>query len=201
MLFLNCIAFIATMATNRTQHSHLLDLPPELRNRIYREVLLKTDSIQVTGQGYERPSLLTTCRQIRSEGLSIFYHENSFSILMSDYDISVWHKWIRRGAELPDSIFKDRRVRAEIMVASTAPNWSNLLSWLRVYHEVKGCPGMRRPAELSEVRSRTTEILVTAGMFVSVAHLDSLPWARVKELLEHQRPVLVSCAMGWGPTE
>lgn len=64
---------------------HLLKLAGELKNRIYREVLCDLNDISVDQDGYDRPALLQTCKQIRAEGLKIFYYENRFSIDCKDY--------------------------------------------------------------------------------------------------------------------
>ena len=52
----------------------LLDLTGELRNRIYRYALVDPDqlSIPITVDGYARPGLLSTCKQIRQEALKIY---------------------------------------------------------------------------------------------------------------------------------
>lgn len=68
-----------------------LDLPPELRNEVYRQVLVvdyEEESLLDNGHiviGVHRPcvpepALLAVNRQIRSETLSIFYGENVFRI-------------------------------------------------------------------------------------------------------------------------
>lgn len=62
----------------------LLDLPAELRNRIFYDVLLVDHSIEIDMNfGSPKPlisdpPLLATNRQIRQEGLSIFYVSNIF---------------------------------------------------------------------------------------------------------------------------
>lgn len=65
-----------------------MDLPPELRNRIYRCALCKEGSIAVTQVGYDRPALLQTCKQARQEALGIYYGSdaNRFRMCTSDYD-------------------------------------------------------------------------------------------------------------------
>ena len=57
----------------------LLALPPEIRNTIYREVLVPTVDILITRKVIERETaLLKVCHQIREEASSIFYGENKF---------------------------------------------------------------------------------------------------------------------------
>ncbi|KAK3707637.1 hypothetical protein LTR37_011985 [Vermiconidia calcicola] len=56
-------------------------LPAELRNHIYRLVLVRSQKI---GRTYcallSEPALLATCRQIRTEALAIYYSENVFHL-------------------------------------------------------------------------------------------------------------------------
>ncbi|KAK4544345.1 hypothetical protein LTR36_004236 [Oleoguttula mirabilis] len=65
--------------------STLLKLPPELRNRIYREVLVCANPIRVATafaqQQWQAPSLLQTCVQIRGEASGIHYAENTFLVV------------------------------------------------------------------------------------------------------------------------
>ncbi|KAF2711806.1 hypothetical protein K504DRAFT_333623, partial [Pleomassaria siparia CBS 279.74] len=57
------------------------DLPPELRNKVYRHVLVADDGFQLpTGKILSRSAqFLRTCRLVHSEGCSILYGENNFS--------------------------------------------------------------------------------------------------------------------------
>ncbi|KAK2609421.1 hypothetical protein N8I77_002918 [Diaporthe amygdali] len=53
-----------------------LSLPPEIRNKVYREVLHKKVAIKTL----EQPALLLTNKQIRDEALLIHYAENKFIV-------------------------------------------------------------------------------------------------------------------------
>lgn len=56
-----------------------LDLPAELRNVIYRMVLPEEAEIDVSALSRPKePGLLAACRQIRDEGLDVYYGENQF---------------------------------------------------------------------------------------------------------------------------
>jgi hypothetical protein len=77
-----------------TADCHLLKLPSELRNQIYELVLVATHDIdantwcatrrfksyytRATIKYSMEPALLATCKQIRGEGLPIFYGQNTF---------------------------------------------------------------------------------------------------------------------------
>lgn len=67
--------------------SRLLALPGELRNRIYRYALVKDGPIAFkcgNNRSGERfvPAILQVCRQIRSEAIRIYFHENTFSFFV-----------------------------------------------------------------------------------------------------------------------
>ncbi|KAK6391613.1 hypothetical protein LTR65_004448 [Meristemomyces frigidus] len=50
----------------------LLELPPELRNRIFESVLVSQDE-ELILENQPSPALLRTCRQIRDEASSLYY--------------------------------------------------------------------------------------------------------------------------------
>ena len=61
-------------------------LPPEVRNRIYGLVLIKVEPIVVQDPAVRREekdvlSLLHVCRQIRMEGIKVYYGMNTFEFL------------------------------------------------------------------------------------------------------------------------
>jgi hypothetical protein len=63
--------------------SRLLALPPELRNAVYRSVLVNPEGIVLTPQGFRAAvatakKLLNICKQIQQEAEGVFYQENNF---------------------------------------------------------------------------------------------------------------------------
>ncbi|KAK5725693.1 hypothetical protein LTR15_003883 [Elasticomyces elasticus] len=80
----------------------LLGLPPEMRNAIYRYVLVKSNTIEVSpGRPYAyKPAFLSTCRQIRAEADGIFMNENKFTTDpgFHGYGITIpcWH-WLNKN--------------------------------------------------------------------------------------------------------
>lgn len=68
--------------------AHILGLPPELRNRIYRDAVVQNQPINVTLEGSPHrghftitPPLTTVSRQLRHETRPIFLEENTFAIV------------------------------------------------------------------------------------------------------------------------
>lgn len=56
----------------------LFTIPAELRNEIYRLALVKTNRYWFCEGGYSVPGALQVYRQMRDEGSSIYYGENTF---------------------------------------------------------------------------------------------------------------------------
>jgi len=67
--------------TAEMERSPLLDLPPELRNTVWRFALVRKTKIDMSKESTTaEPALLVACKQIREEGLGIYYGENMFSL-------------------------------------------------------------------------------------------------------------------------
>lgn len=86
-------AIVIVEKRSEEPHCYLFDLPQELRNVIYEEVLVHRSVLTIHPRGDpaveaidewgvnfrpSEPSLLKTCRQIRQEALPIFYGCNIF---------------------------------------------------------------------------------------------------------------------------
>ncbi|KAI7282140.1 hypothetical protein KC345_g3695 [Hortaea werneckii] len=75
----------------RNADSPLMRLSPEMRNRIYREVLVSGPIVRMTdtyGNGeWSPPALLHTCRRIRREASGIYYSMNSFLFCSADFTL------------------------------------------------------------------------------------------------------------------
>ncbi|KAK5121504.1 hypothetical protein LTR85_005337 [Meristemomyces frigidus] len=73
----------------RIQNSPLLKLAPELRNRIYHEILSSSKPVilDAKAQGLRRPNpaLLQTCLQVRTEAIGIYYARNVFQATAYEY--------------------------------------------------------------------------------------------------------------------
>lgn len=76
--------------------SAFLELPPELRNRIYFAALgseQPTCLIDRDGKKYS-PGLLRTCKQIREEATDIYYNNTEFEIWIKGDDTRTAVKWL-----------------------------------------------------------------------------------------------------------
>lgn len=60
----------ATTNADEVQPCHLLELPGELKNEIYRLVIVTSDKehpIEIKSGGFERSALFLTCKEIHHE--------------------------------------------------------------------------------------------------------------------------------------
>lgn len=76
-------ALIDTLeSADRNLKFPFLKLPAELRNIIYKLVLVATPTTTVTSR--TQPPLTKVCKQVRNEALSIYYAYNQFLVTVSD---------------------------------------------------------------------------------------------------------------------
>lgn len=103
--------------------SHLLELPPELREHVFEYALLSEDEIEIATD-LQQPGLLATCYAIRGETLHMWY-SNQFCIRIFDCDARLLTAFMRHcrnvtGKEiLPDIELRGRK------------EWSNLMRWCK----------------------------------------------------------------------
>lgn len=143
---------------------HLLSLPAELRNRIYEFALIRGDPIDMAtwalppqGEFYRKycrygdwsmecfasePCLPFSCKQVRSEGLPIYFGSNTF-----DYTVDhapdegqTWKLWLQRLTPEKCNMLRCVRIRG---FGWTPKAWEtypshNLLSAARVWCTLQG---------------------------------------------------------------
>lgn len=81
------------MATTQITTCHLLNLPAELRNRIYEACLspgvlclTRTDTKRFAVSPSISPCILATCRQIYNEASKLLYFDNEVTLIMDIHD-------------------------------------------------------------------------------------------------------------------
>ena len=166
------------------QKTGLLHLPGELRNRIYRLVLLqsrgaadpKGERIVIGPTGVPEPSVLLTCKQVRREAVEIYYAENSFAVLSDDYGPSLILKFTRRLALVNEALPMSSdaiKGRSRNTRVPPQPKWSNLSRWLHAAHEsflLTLCHPSEAPSNY------TTEERIVGAMFHLVNRLHDNSW-------------------------
>ena len=174
--------------------SPLLELPGELRNRIYGYVLVD-DIIKLDSTGHTEPELLHTCKQVRKEAIRIYYAENRFEILVPDYDSSLLLQWSRKAVQLAldHNVYVVCRIFCQ---HHPQPDWPKLLLWLeRVF--ANSIPHSCRHPPSQAPSGTSVEGLVVGGMFHLVRTSQNQPWDYVKKLLEEQRLILIALDGRW----
>ena len=121
----------------------LLELPPEIRNQIYRYVLVLRwpRRVRVSKETSVQPALLQTCRQIRQEASDIFKRDNDIALFVAGSKIEPqpqhWLWSVPRIYRLCPSCDSEY-----------PPNWSTMELWCKVVHENGmiidhvSCPGI-----------------------------------------------------------
>lgn len=121
---------------NAQANSKLLNLPPELRNRIY-EYCLKAEyqrgiykfagpwKIDVT-DGPKPPGFLFTCKQVREDASKIWYLGNELGLEIENYDAATLVAWEKLCRQINETL--GARPVTGMTVLLTA-HWKNLKQW------------------------------------------------------------------------
>lgn len=131
---------MSTDRSDATPLCHLLELAPELRNRIYEHVLMKQSHQElVLFKDQLPPALLLTCSQIRREAGSLYYASNTFLVTDSEHLCIPWLKSI-----LPDMRTHIRKLRLYTHCRETGLEAASykemLLRDLRLAMDAEGMP-------------------------------------------------------------
>ena len=103
-------------ATSVQQHSLLLELPAELRVKIYEKVILLREPIATKPKSWvKEPNLVAVYQQIRSEALSLFYGRNTFAtslcMLARDDSGLAYVNWLCKIGRTRASMVKTLQLR------------------------------------------------------------------------------------------
>lgn len=166
----------------RKLQRRLLTLPPELRNQIWREVLLFPAPLLVNGPSgpLMQPGLLRVSKALRQEASGIWYMENEFIVQIDDFDATAWKRW-RNSA-----LYRKEAPTCLRIPAST--NWSNLKQWLKDVLEGQSAGITEPPASDADHIKLLWQLL----QVVKREYEAKAGWNEVEERLEDIRK-----AMGW----
>ena len=168
--------------------SSFSSLPPELRNQIYKLVLVSGHRITLfRPHSLVQPALTKTCRQIRRESLGIYYSRNSFYGRIIDYDPTMYIKWRKVASPLCS------RMKVTLHCIDPAPERrpiarSNLMDWIeRLYLNWEGY-GRSLPCytegivfDVEKFRHRKVKV----WMIVYALRDGGVPWKVAKGVIEH----------------
>ena len=115
--------------------SKLLAIPGEIRNQIYRLVIVSDTKIRITSTPIPEPALLKTCQAIRREAIAVYYHENKFVVDCPDLNYSIYQEFNKKFDQhvIPSSVKAITRI-----FLSNRGSWTcktNLLEFLKAFHE------------------------------------------------------------------
>ena len=185
--------FIARTAVVPTRFKPaFFELPGELRNKIYRLVLItdKRAIIVSKGRSFE-PALLSTCRQIQKEATNIFYLGNSWTVDFYDWDYSAYQTFmydvrVQRG--LVD--FSHQTENFWTNTGSTKKK-SNLLKLLRFLHETDDCSFFDYEIDKGPYVANFTAV------FGILSRMKKHPWCDVEPVLEIYLTEIARGECGW----
>ncbi|KAK4610364.1 hypothetical protein CLAFUW4_13772 [Fulvia fulva] len=188
--------------------SRLLQLPGELRNRIYQYAitgLTESEPIDVTIRGIPEPELLRTCKRIRSEAISIYYCENHFRCIASSFDSAVHFGFAQEMISINRSHQVDFQLKPLPMCSEGPVSWPNLKLWVQRLHSKE--LGFLRDMGLGRPRAETTaqpgagiraaEVIMMSGIFSLALDLRETPWSVVEGILENSDAALATLDAAW----
>lgn len=186
-----------TASVQSESHPPLLELPPELRNRIYEYTICSTTNITIAkSSGFPEPALLLTSKAIRKEAIGIFYTINDFNLAGISYDPSTCLLLHRKGLALWQTYKIDLTENEFCLVRSGAVSWKNLKGWLRLRYDGHDEMVLRTPPAATVERA-DAEIKVTGAMVHMADRMKASPWEEVERTLEMLRAGLVSMDAAW----
>ena len=120
------------MTATEQSNVGFLDLPPEMRNRVYELALFEGNGPVAIDATWRPPALLSTCTQIRNETLCMAYTAHEFSYTITDCNVSLLVAFDKHVESLP----KELRDRVCYGIRLYGRDWENLMAWCR--HVWKG---------------------------------------------------------------
>jgi hypothetical protein len=167
-----------------------LDLPPELRNHVYRILLVKPAGERITLRGADRaqPSLLRVNKQLRGETASIYYSENTFTFHIHDVnglDMLPFRKLQSR--------YRSPQVKGNFKTHFMGgANAANLLALIKACHDEPGLIDIN----VKECRERPLE-KVTRAAFEVMKGMRWKTWAEIEVVLKAYFAALAALDRKW----
>lgn len=204
-----------------TSSPHLLNLPLNIRARIYVAALINTEP-EGDGEG-EYPvwiysgrndpiatvHLFRVCRQIQDEALPIYYLANDFLPCVYDLQVTSFIPWWAKIEPYRQQTFATPIVTAAIAAhlqgkvnvefGYEKADWQGLLEWLRLFHEKLFFPFRKKDIAFSwGMSERAFMIFVAAFQMVEDLADENLPWSVVRKMLGGIRTLLIEDDEQWG---
>jgi hypothetical protein len=153
------------------QNSPLLNLEAELRNEIYRRVLVSEPIVvEIADAPPVDHPLLKTCRQIRTEARGIYFQESNLIFAVRNLDIRKVVTWLDRSLAHPD--VHDMYANAKLALTATPKDrssWAFLRYWAFLYRAGR-CP--RLTSASFETRSDAIHYLPASDQLQAISLFD-----------------------------
>jgi hypothetical protein len=172
--------------------SLLLDLPPELRLRIYEYAVWTEGVCLITkAGGVPEPPLLMTSKMIRREAMDVYYSTNAMRFVVTSYDHATEQLMLHKLEILA------ARYGIQTKMFSAAfegpPNWTNFKSWLQ---SLQGSGRAHVRLEDPGTDGKKVDRMVI-GMMGSAVAMRSLPSKEAEANLELLRVGLIAIDDRW----
>ncbi|KAK3617717.1 hypothetical protein LTR56_025094 [Elasticomyces elasticus] len=165
--------------------SALLNLPAELRNKIWGEALVsKKGPIAINKYTWAQPLLLRTCKQIRKEAGPMYYSLNRFDIVHTDLDFRA-HIRFYNIAKKFEKFPKMSYFRGPVGEMS----WENLMGGAKAVHE--GTVPLDRYAWFTGARA------AAAGALRIAWSLRDVEWSTAQKVLDEYQRAVMHVSTGW----
>ena len=179
---------------HQTDKYHLLGLPAEVRNRIYRFALIENDVLELSATSPTPPGLLIVSKQIREETVAMYYTENRFILVIVDFDGEA----VTRPVEVYRKCFTPTGTGAQAkqqgiigIYTAGVPNWRNLVGWCKAIHRGSMPVLKERPGGGDRMN------MSIAAIHKVVWGMRSRPWEEVEEVFEGFRKIMVLLDQAW----
>jgi len=180
----------------------LMRLPGELRNEIYRLVLVSNNQLLVTKSSIPtQPPLTMVSRQIRKEAIAIFYRENKFGVEVVNNDGRHEGVWLVKIGWENMKLLDFSRIHEDYYVFLFSQNstdpWKNLLQWLKDFYHYKAGSPVSGP----DRENRTRPITVLMLLFSAADELreDKTSWETAEKVLTIVGEVAECKRPNWKP--
>lgn len=162
-----------------------MNLPGEIRNRIWRLVLPRQLLATKTHPRVELPAISTTCKHALQETIGLLLKERELFVQVQDWDAAFSTRstafrvrWRSLAKRLGSRISLPRTY----IDGSGSPHWRNLMAWTKAEHARYQGRKARHPINLDD--GRASAHLVVAAVFNASGALWKMGWVDVEPVLE-----------------
>ncbi|KAK3723184.1 hypothetical protein LTR37_001907 [Vermiconidia calcicola] len=170
--------------------SKLLNLPAEIRICIYMYTLIEDKPIAVM-RGHKLPALLSTCHQIRREGLKAWFADNEFDVLLINCDATLFRTFRKLEVHAKASLSQTDRV----IISLRGFNWGNLMKWCFEIFDDPASTSSMQPAHNDNINASVAVVCAAHQITLNVCQQST--WREVKAQLNALRMVAGKVDKEW----